>query len=139
MISLSVRNRVCELTIIDSFLKQYICILSMGLRCFLMLHDTLHISDTCLCILRSERARLHSAGRGRLNIVRDGMGTVLNLIATRGNGFISTGRDGTGYDFYSCVSLSSAERWMSKAATMLLPVKSRQTAFVFVTFVLSSS
>jgi len=47
----------------------------------LYLHDALHISDTRLCILRSERARLHSAGRERLDIVWDGTGTVFNLIA----------------------------------------------------------
>jgi len=66
----------------------------MGRRYFLMLHDALYISDTRLCILRSKRARLHSAGR-------EWSGTVFNLIATRGNG---TGmdlsqRDGTGRDW----------------------------------------
>jgi len=66
-----------------------------------MSHDALHISDTRLCILRSEResyTERDGNGRERLDIVRDGTGTVFNLIATRGNG---TGmdlsqRDGTG-------------------------------------------
>ena len=75
-----------------------------------MLHDALHISDTRLCILRSERARLHSAGRERLANVWAGTGTVFNLIATRGNG---TGmdlsqRDGAGLVMiFIPVSLSS--------------------------------
>jgi len=59
----------------------------MGLRCFLMLHDALHISDTRLCVLRSDRARLHSAGRERLDVVRDGTGMDLSQ------------RDGTGLDW----------------------------------------
>jgi len=62
----------------------------MGHRYFLMLHDASHISDTRLCTLRSGRTRLHSAGQERSDIVRDGTGTVFNLIVTRGNG---TGMD----------------------------------------------
>jgi len=57
-----------------------------------------------------ERARLHSTGRERLDIVWEGTGTVFNLIATRGNG---TGidlsqRDGMGLVMiFIPVSLSS--------------------------------
>jgi len=70
-----------------------------------MMPYNLHISDTRLCILRSERAGYTARdgnGRERLDIVRDGTGTVFNVIATRGNG---TGmdlsqRDGTGREYW---------------------------------------
>ena len=104
------RNRVCELTIIDSFLKQYMYIVYRP-PLFLMSHDALHISDTRLCILRSER-ELHRAGRERSGTVgycagRDGNGFQFDCNSRErdGNGFISKGRDGTGYAFHSRVPL----------------------------------
>jgi len=53
----------------------------------------LHISDTRLCNIafRESYTARDGNGRERLGIVRDGTGTVFNLIATRGNGIYLNG------------------------------------------------
>ena len=132
IISLSVRNRVCELTIIDSFLKQYMhivywpplffnaawCLTSLY-KSLTYLLTYLHISDIRLCILRSERARLHStgqewsgtvgycAGRERFSIWLQLAGTGREWIYLNG-----TGRDWLWFSF-PCPSLT-VSKWSKK-------------------------
>jgi len=95
--------------------------------CYQIFYFTLHITHTRLCILLGYTARDRN-GRERLNIVWDGMETVLNLIATRGNG---TGMDLSQRDgmalvmIFIPVSLSDSDRNVSVRPSGRLSVTRR--------------
>ena len=98
----------------DSFLKQYMHIVygpplffNVGWCLTYFRHSSLHIA------FRESYTARDGNGRERLDIVRDGTGTVFNLIATRwnGTGMDLSQRDGTGLVMiFIPVSLSNGRR-----------------------------